>query len=60
MFLPGESQGWWSLVGKRNGVASGKLDIDIEAALSCQTNNDRCESKDFSYDVHVLVPQYTS
>ncbi len=46
------STGLVELVGKRNGVASGKLDIDIEAALSCQTNNDRCESKDFSYDVY--------
>lgn len=39
------------LVGKRNNVASGKLNIDIEAALNCAPGDDWCESKDFSYDV---------
>ncbi|WP_432635857.1 pilin [Candidatus Avelusimicrobium sp.] len=39
------------LVGKVSGSASGKLNIDIEAALKCAAGADRCESKDFSYDV---------
>ena len=39
------------LVGKLNNVASGKLNIDIEAALNCAPGEDLCESKDFSYDV---------
>lgn len=39
------------LVGKVSNSASGKLNIDIEAALKCAVGNDRCESKDFSYDV---------
>lgn len=40
------------LVGKVSGSASGKLNIDIEAALKCAQGKDRCVSKDFSYDVY--------
>lgn len=35
-----------------NGSKTGKLNIDIEAALKCTKGEDMCESKDFSYDVY--------
>lgn len=35
-----------------NGSKTGKLNIDIEAALKCTKGDDLCESKDFAYDVY--------
>ena len=35
-----------------NGSKTGKLNIDIEAALKCTKGDDVCVSKDFAYDVY--------
>lgn len=39
------------LVGHPSSVASGELDIDVEKLANCQSGQDRCYGKDFSYDV---------
>ena len=45
------ASGLVELVGD-NGSKTGKLNIDIEAALKCTKGDDMCESKDFAYDVY--------
>ncbi len=45
------ASGFVELVGD-GGRTTGKLNIDIEAALKCTKGDDMCESKDFSYDVY--------
>lgn len=39
------------LVGHPSGVASAELDVDVEKLANCQSGEDRCHGKDFSYDV---------
>ena len=39
------------LVGKPSSVASAELDVDVEKLANCQSGQDRCQGKDFSYDV---------
>lgn len=45
------ASGLVELVGD-GGRTTGKLNIDIEAALTCTKGKDKCESKDFAYDVY--------
>ena len=45
------ASGLVELVGD-NGSKTGKLNIDIEAALKCTKGDDVCVSKDFAYDVY--------